>query len=166
MERALADERVVSADDEGEETDPDDNQAWAVYEGATAAWQCVHLPADEAAREACNSACTAVADAVGISSSPAWVAAQRGEHVAQTRLLRDIFENPFRPVSISPAWQTQATKAVAQAIYDERRFEDLPILADALEEAGCANANLLAHCRGPGPHVRGCWVVDALLGKE
>jgi hypothetical protein len=55
---------------------------------------------------------------------------------------------------------------MAQVIYDERKFEDLPFLADALEEAGCDNADILNHCRGPGPHVRGCWVVDLLLGKE
>ena len=54
----------------------------------------------------------------------------------------------------------------AQAIYDDRDFDRLPILADALEEAGCTNADILAHCRQPGEHVRGCWVVDLLLGKE
>ena len=55
---------------------------------------------------------------------------------------------------------------LAQAIYEERRFGDLPVLADALEEAGCTDADILSHCRGPGPHVRGCWVVDLLLGKQ
>jgi hypothetical protein len=55
---------------------------------------------------------------------------------------------------------------LAQVIYDERRFTDLPILADALEEAGCTNSDVLDHCRGPGPHVRGCWVVDLLLDKS
>jgi hypothetical protein len=54
---------------------------------------------------------------------------------------------------------------MAQAIYEGRRFADLPVLADALEDAGCADAALLGHCRGPGEHVRGCWVVDLLLGK-
>jgi hypothetical protein len=55
---------------------------------------------------------------------------------------------------------------LAQAIYDDRAFDRLPILADALEEAGCDTADILAHCRGPGPHVRGCWVVDLILGKQ
>jgi hypothetical protein len=55
---------------------------------------------------------------------------------------------------------------LAEGIYEQRRFQDLPILADALEEAGYADAALLEHLRGPGPHVRGCWVVDLILGKE
>jgi hypothetical protein len=54
---------------------------------------------------------------------------------------------------------------LAQGIYEERAFDDLPVLADALEEAGCDQPDLLAHLRGPGPHVRGCWAVDLLLGK-
>jgi hypothetical protein len=51
-------------------------------------------------------------------------------------------------------------------MYEERDFAGMPILADALEEAGCNNADILAHCREPGVHVRGCWVVDLLLAKE
>ena len=54
----------------------------------------------------------------------------------------------------------------AQAIYEGRAFQDLPILASALEDSGCTNADILSHCRGPGPHTRGCWVVDAILGKQ
>jgi hypothetical protein len=95
-----------------------------------------------------------------------------GEHVAQAALVLDIFGNPFRPVSIDPAWQTPTVVALAQAAYDNRTlpagtFEParLAVLADALEEAGCDNADLLGHLRGPGPHVRGCWAVDLLLGK-
>ena len=63
-------------------------------------------------------------------------------------------------------WNDGTVRKLAQAIYDDRRFADLPILADALEEAGCADAAILAHCRGGGEYVRGCWVVDLLLGKE
>ena len=84
----------------------------------------------------------------------------------QVALLHDIFGNPFRPVIVDPAWLTRQVVALAQEIYDNRSFDRLPNLADALEEAGCDNADILAHCRGPGPHVRGCWVVDLLLGKE
>jgi hypothetical protein len=83
--------------------------------------------------------------------------------------LRDIFGNPFRPVSVNPgwlAWKEGAVRKMAQMIYDDRSFSDLPILADALEEAGCADPAILAHCRAGGEHVRGCWVVDLLLGKE
>ena len=84
-------------------------------------------------------------------------------------LLRDIFGNPFRLSTIEPDWLTWNDRTVpklAQAIYDDRRYDIMPILADALEEAGCTDAAILDHCRGPGPHVRGCWVVDLILGKE
>jgi hypothetical protein len=74
--------------------------------------------------------------------------------------------NPFRPVTVDPAWQTSNVTALAQPIYDERAFDRLSILADALEDAGCDNADILNHCRQPGEHVRGCWVVDLVLGKE
>jgi len=80
-------------------------------------------------------------------------------------LLRDIFGNPFRPVTVDPAWQTATVVALAEAIYADRAFDRLPILADALEEAGCLNGDLLNHCRQPGEHVRGCWAVDLLLSK-
>ena len=79
-------------------------------------------------------------------------------------VLRCVF-HPFRPLTFDPAWRSESSVALASAIYAERAFDRLPILADALEEAGCDHADVLAHCRGPGPHVRGCWVVDLLLGK-
>jgi hypothetical protein len=87
-----------------------------------------------------------------------------------TSLLRDIL-GPilFHPVTISTvvlAWNGGTIPKLAQAIYAERAFERLPVLADALEDAGCTDADILGHCRGPVPHVRGCWVVDFLLGKE
>jgi hypothetical protein len=81
-------------------------------------------------------------------------------------LIREIFGNPFRPVAIDPRWLTETVVALATGIYAERAFDRMPILADALEEAGCDHADILSHCRGDGPHVRGCWVVDLLLGKE
>ena len=81
-------------------------------------------------------------------------------------LLRDIFGNPFRPVAAEPRWLTSDVVALARGIYDDRAFDRLPILADALEEAGCDHPDVLSHCRGPGPHARGCWVVDGVLGKE
>ena len=84
----------------------------------------------------------------------------------QPSLLRDIFGNPFRPVAVDRSWLTSTVVSLAQGIYADRAFDRLPILADALQDAGCENADVLGHCRGPGPHVRGCWVVDLVLGKE
>ena len=83
----------------------------------------------------------------------------------QVRLLRDIIGNPFRPVAIDPAWLTANVLDLARTIYAERAFDRLPILADALMDAGCDDPLILDHCRSSGPHVRGCWVVDLLLGK-
>jgi hypothetical protein len=86
----------------------------------------------------------------------------------QIAVLNEVFSNPFRPVTIETPWlagNDGAARKIAQTIYDARRFADLPILADALEDAGCTDAAILAHCRGGGEHVRGCWVVDLLLGK-
>jgi hypothetical protein len=88
------------------------------------------------------------------------------EHHAQADLLRCIFGNPFASLLIEPGWRTSAVIDLATAIYDQRAFKTMPILADALEEAGCTDVDLLQHCRGPGPHGRGCWVVDAILGKK
>jgi hypothetical protein len=92
--------------------------------------------------------------------------AAKRERNRQASMLRCIFGNPFRPVTVSPAWQTANVLALAQGMYDDRGFDRMPILGDALEEAGCTNAEVLSHCREPGKHVRGCWVVDLLIGKE
>jgi hypothetical protein len=91
------------------------------------------------------------------------------EEAVQRKLLRDIFGNPFHPAAVDPGWRARqggTAARLARGIYDEGRFADLPVLADALEEAGCADEAVLAHCRGGGPHVRGCWVLDLLLGKK
>jgi hypothetical protein len=87
----------------------------------------------------------------------------------QASMLRDLFGNPFRPVALKSvwlAWNVGTVRRIAQGIYDDCAFDRMLILADALEDAGCDNADIFNHCRGPGPHVRGCWVVDLLLGKE
>jgi hypothetical protein len=91
---------------------------------------------------------------------------KKPEATFQADLLRDIFGNPFRPVATNPRWRSETVVALASGIYAERAFDRMPILADALEEAGCDHADILAHCRGDGPHVRGCWVVDLVLGKS
>ena len=90
----------------------------------------------------------------------------REELAAQMPLLRDIFGNPFRPVTFDPAWRTTTAVQIAQGMYDSRDFAAMPILADALQDAGCEEVSIHDHCRGPGPHIRGCWVVDLVLGKE
>ena len=104
-------------------------------------------------------------------------------------ILRDIFGNPWRQVAIRDdiegecfvvedrekwsvierstlLWHDHTIPRLAQAIYDERAFDRMPILADALEEAGCENEDILAHARSDAIHVRGCWVLDLLLGKS
>jgi hypothetical protein len=90
----------------------------------------------------------------------------------QAYLFWDIIGNPFRPIALNPAWRTPTVVSLAQVVYDERILPSgeldlsrLAVLADALGEAGCTEADILAHYRQPGPHVRGCWVVDLLLGK-
>jgi hypothetical protein len=87
------------------------------------------------------------------------------ERAAQCNLVREILGNPFRIIVFDPSWRTTTVVALAGQMYEARDFSALPILADALEEAGCDNDDMLTHCRGDGPHVRGCWVVDLLLGK-
>jgi hypothetical protein len=87
----------------------------------------------------------------------------------QVAILHDVVGNPFRLITINPNWLTWndgTIRRIAQGIYEERAFDRLPILADALTDAGCDHADLLNHCRSEGPHVKGCWVVDLLLGKE
>ncbi len=83
----------------------------------------------------------------------------------QAAILRDVFGNPFRPVAFDPAWRTSAAVGVASQMYASRDFGAMPVLADALMDAGCEDERVLAHCRGDGPHVRGCWVVDLVLGN-
>jgi hypothetical protein len=87
----------------------------------------------------------------------------RGYQTNPAHYLRDIF--PFRPVTLSRSWLTVTVLTLAQGIYDERAYDRMPILADALEDAGCDSEELLNHCRGAGPHVRGCWAVDLLLAS-
>jgi hypothetical protein len=92
---------------------------------------------------------------------------------ANLRLLREVFGNPFRPVALSPACRTPDVLTLAQAAYEERSLPAgtleparLALLADALEDAGCGEVEILGPLRSEGPHVRGCWVIDALLGKS
>jgi hypothetical protein len=89
----------------------------------------------------------------------------RVEGITQCVLLRDIFGNPFRSVTLDPTWVTPDVLALARAIYDETDFGRMPQLAESLERSGCTNADILTHCRGLGPHAKGCWVIDLILDK-
>jgi hypothetical protein len=81
-------------------------------------------------------------------------------------ITRCVFGNPFRPVIANPAWLTPTVVSLAEGIYADRAFDRLPILADALQDAGCSHEDILTHCRSDGPHCRGCWVVNLVLGKQ
>jgi hypothetical protein len=92
--------------------------------------------------------------------------AELAEHEAIALVVHDIFGNPFRPVTLNPSWLTSTVLALANGIYTEKAFDRMPILADALQDAGCDNEDILNHCRQVGEHVRGCFVVDLLTGRK
>jgi hypothetical protein len=113
-----------------------------------------------------------VAAALGISvwtagdPRDAYLAVEGRERAAQADVLRDIVgPGLFRPVLFDPAWRTAAAVGIAHAVSGDRAFVRMPVLADALQDAGCEDADILHHCRGGGPHVPGCWVTDLVLGK-
>ncbi len=87
------------------------------------------------------------------------------EAEAQAAILRDIIGNPFRPVAFDPLWRSETVVLLARQMYESRDFSAMPILADALEDQGCGDENVLGHCRGPGQHMRGCHILDLVLGK-
>jgi hypothetical protein len=89
-----------------------------------------------------------------------------GERHEQARLMRCIFGDPFRSRTVDARWLGPAVVSLARTIYEGRAFDRLPILAEALEATGCDDSELFVHCRGEGPHVRGCWVIDAVIGKS
>jgi hypothetical protein len=93
-----------------------------------------------------------------------------GKDIASAVIVRELFGNPFRPSPPLPssvlAWNDGTVKRIAEGIYEDQAFDRLPILADALLDAGCEDEKLIGHCRSEGPHVRGCWAVDLILGKE
>jgi hypothetical protein len=96
-----------------------------------------------------------------------WPPNAQGSIFRPVPLVHEVFGNPFRPVSFSPEWRTSTAVAIAKSMYDSRDFAPMPLLADALQDAGCEHADILDHCReANGTHVRGCWVVDLVLGKS
>jgi hypothetical protein len=105
---------------------------------------------------------------IGYTASTAGAEPEETYLADRCQVVREMFGNPFRPITVDPSWLASNNGTVpklAQSIYDERVFDRLPILADALEDAGCTNQDMLMHCRAGGEHVRGCWVVDLLLAK-
>jgi hypothetical protein len=128
--------------------------------GGGAAWYAAATNPEIAARNAARSA------QAGVASNPL-LGTETAELLAQAALMRDIFGPlPFRTITLDRSWLTPAVVQLAQAIYDDRAFDQIPDLAHALHEAGCDNNEIMRHCRGSGPHARGCWVVDMMLGKE
>ncbi|MDB5307637.1 MAG: hypothetical protein JWO38_1839 [Gemmataceae bacterium] len=103
--------------------------------------------------------------AVHATTAPAGLMKGAAEQEWQSRLLRDVTGNPFRPVTLDPSWLTPTVTALTRQMYESRDFAAMPILADALQDAGCDNMDILGHCRNEGAHLRGCWVVDLVLGK-
>jgi hypothetical protein len=134
------------------------DQSVAAEMAAWMVWTACSSKASYAALGACSFPVTRAGHPLGNFS---------GEAVL-CHLVRDVFGNPFRPAIMKREWvaaNDRSVEAVARAIYQDRALERMPILTDALEDAGCDDEAILAHCRGPGPHVRGCWVVDLILGK-
>jgi hypothetical protein len=132
-------------------------------------------PIDRAAQAALACAWKSAAHAARASALQAAMAARIAtidrprtlESALFCDLLRDILGNPFSvPPVLSPTCLTATVRAIGRTIYEERCFADLPILADALEEVGCGNTGVLEHCRGRGPHARGCWALDLVLQKS
>jgi hypothetical protein len=142
-----------------------------------APWWAAGYASSHFKRTACEAAqaagCAAWWDSIPEDDPIIGVVESAGRHAeteAQCQLLRDIFGNPVRPLPpIDPTWLTWNDGSgvkLAQGIYHDRAFDRLPVLADALEEAGCDDADILGHLRGPGPHARGCWPLDLVLGKQ
>jgi hypothetical protein len=114
----------------------------------------------------------AISNPGAATSDPAFCVSQRAEEEAQAALLHDVFGPlPFRPLVLPAsvrAWDGGTVARLAAGVYDEKDFTQgrMGVLADAAEEAGLDDAELLAHLRSPGPHARGCWAVDLLLGRD
>jgi hypothetical protein len=151
-----------------------------VAEGANAEFQAAIAMAEAVADGLASGRDLAKYPNYGVTLKPAYLAAicsagdgsLRARRPVVASLLRCVFGNPFRPAALDPAWLTVSVTALARAAYDERHLpsghldqQRLAVLADAVEEADCSDDEILVHLRGPGPHVRGCFAVDLLLGK-
>jgi hypothetical protein len=169
-------ELEVARNEAGEATDFFVGKATYLSESARAAWYALLDPGfmwvGDVVRSAVRFSASDRVDGYRFSldtDSEEVGTATLSENTRQIGLLRDIYGNPFCPARIDPVWLTWRGNRIpnlATAIYDDRAFDRLPVLADALEDAGCTEPDLLGHLRGPGPHVRGCWPVDLLLAKS
>ena len=151
---------------DGESTEEEREAVWAC---ADSAGEMLRSGADENDEEYVFSVFVAFAAGPwGGNLDTLLAVAERRERFAPTpATLREVFGLlPFRPIAFPPDWRTDTAVTLARQMYDTRDFGAMPILADALQDAGCDSADVLDHCRGPGPHVRGCWVVDLVLGRE
>jgi hypothetical protein len=160
-------------------------EMWAAHERAYAVYDTTRQPHKAAQDAACvaqrylyeqNETAEMMVGAAG--SRAAHLAGGRGKKTEAARraaehamrelirqMINEVHGNPFRPVAFPCEWRSEAVVALARHMYDSRDFSAMPILGDALEEAGCTDATVLEHLRGPGPHIRGCWVVDLVLEK-
>jgi hypothetical protein len=149
-------------------TDAERAAAWS----AAAAVEADALYRADYRTAAAHARCVAAAATAGFANDAAAYAIADYTATApqvQCDLLRDLFGNPFRPVSLDPHWLWWGggvVRELAQEIYDTRRFDGLALMADVLVEAGCTDPDVLSHCRSGQGHIRGCWLVDLLLGKE
>jgi hypothetical protein len=176
---ATEEERASAEDNADRNPDLDSDGTSPGYWLASAA----HAVVSSSARQAAYGTPSGISSAISTATAPAewggevpsWVPPGGDEpvHRVQAHLLRDVFGNPFRPVTLRGSWLTRAVVSLAQAAHNERLMPSgqldsarLTILADALEEAGCTERAILDHLRGPGPHVRGCFAVDLLLARE
>lgn len=144
----------------------------AAHEGAEAAFN-EYSGREETAAAAVSAACypsdllELVASTARQSAWMVWPRERRrAEHQWQCQIARDLFGNPFRSIVFSPMWRTDTVVTLARGIYESREFSAMPILSDALQDAGCGSTDVLDHCLDSGPHARGCWVIDLILGKE
>jgi hypothetical protein len=152
---------------------------WVSCFAAHAAHQAAHLGDEEfapfeayaASKSVLFSAVLAAASAAkagvgGTEGNERYAQGEAAERAGQAALLRDVFGNPFQPTPpLGVVFRTGAVLALGKEIYESRSFEQMPALADLLQGAGCDNAEVLEHLRQSGPHVRGCWALDLVLGK-
>lgn len=178
VSRAAVEPAERSADEPIDESELDrvPREASESYENAMTDESGHHLPADAPTQAAIAASDTAIPNFrrlgvpdVLISAANASPLGDEEEDAAQATSLRDIVGDRSRKVSFDPArlaWGDRLVERLAEGIHGERAFDRMPILGDALEDAGCTDEAILAHCRGAGPHARGCWVIDLVLGRR